>query len=339
MIFNNHMSFFKKKNSIGVDISDRSIEVMEMSDDKKIISYGRVVLEDLVVKDGVILDEEILSKKIIEALKNAKPHPLFDGENKIKAVFNIPESKVFIHQLAVPLGIKRELFRSAVEDQVLKFIPFSPEDISWDAVITGETSKEGENYNSVLYVGALNKVIDGYLSVAEKSNLEIVAIELESVALAHSLLFKKEDPLISSVIVDIGSRTTIVSIFNKNNSLMFSVNIPIAGDAGRDVLAEKLSVGKEEAERLKNTIGFDADDTKVRPILEDVFKNILVEVKEMIKYFESNSKEVVGRVVLAGGTVLIPGIEKYFSTNISIPVSVGDPIKNIKNADIINNVS
>src|SRR3989338_4619143 len=95
--------------AVGVDIADRSVEVVELTQrggGARITALGRVALPAGVMERGVIKDRPALAAALREALRGAET----DGRRKKKSsginprqiVFGLPDSQVYIHSFARP---------------------------------------------------------------------------------------------------------------------------------------------------------------------------------------------------------------------------------------------
>lgn len=64
---------------------------------------------------------------------------------------------------------------------------------------------------------------------------------------------------------------------------------------------------------------------------EQVLSDITSELKRSLLYYENQMDgEPTNRILLAGGTALLPGIRRYFEQNLEIPVHIMQPLERIK---------
>jgi Tfp pilus assembly PilM family ATPase len=88
--------FSKKIKSVGLNISDYSIKIVELKRKGKeylLSSKSLVLLEKGVVDKGVILDKEKLKTSLNKAFSEASPAPI----KKKDIIFLVPENLVFTH--------------------------------------------------------------------------------------------------------------------------------------------------------------------------------------------------------------------------------------------------
>lgn len=317
--------FFHKPLAVGIDISDHSIEVLGLDKDREIFAYSRVLLEEGIVHDGTILKKEELVAQLKKLFANAKPNPLNDQKN-LKAIMSLPESKVFIHYFNVPKHVRGNALKQKVFEESSKIIPIDPKQVVWDYTTSSEKEMQ-----RVVYIGTSKETVDAYVAVMNAVGIELLAVDIESLSLSRSLLRAG-----SSMIVDMGARTTNISIFNRDGILAISVTIPLGGAHFTAAVARQLKVGADEAESIKRAFGFDEGKTgnKVFPILQAKFQKIVGEINETIRYFEEKSGESIKEIVLAGGSSLLPEVDAYLSEKLGKKVRIANPREKVKNSQV-----
>jgi len=322
---------FRKKLAIGIDISDYSVEVLRLSKSGEVLAYGRVILEEGVVQDGKILKKEQLAKKLKELFLNTKPRPLDPSHAHLYAVVSLPESKTFIHYLELPLSLRGDELKRRIYEEASKIVPYDTQNIYWD--YTAIPDKESRR---VLFVGAPKEITDEYVEIIRLAGLEPVVLDVESASLGRSLV-KPLSLEASSMVLDIGSRTTNLDIFDSKGLLHLSVTIPVAGSHFTKAIAEELKIGNDEAEKMKRSLGLDdkKKDNKVFSILRESFQKIIKEINAAISYYEEQSGEKIQEIILAGGSALLPKVDEYLAVNLEKKVTIGDPLKQIKGGQVL----
>lgn len=313
----------KLDRSFGMDISDRSIEILELKLGFRlsVLTYARLELESGIVEDGRILDKQKLVAKIKEALASVKPKKI--STNKV--VLSLPESKTFIYSFDIDSSFKKEQLRSEVFKEALKMIPFETQEVYWDflarpSLINGR--------QTILYIGTLKNITAEYIEVCREVGLELTALDLESLSLARAILKTKRH---SSVIVDLGARTTNILLCDQNNLLIMSVTVPIAGDHFTSAIALQLKIATQESEVLKKQWGIKEDPLNpVFSCLKEQMKIVVEEVKKAITFYENKTGDKVEMVYVAGGSSLLPDIDIYFQKELQLTVTLANPVKSIK---------
>jgi len=175
-------------------------------------------------------------------------------------------------------------------------------------------------------------IVDDYLEVFQNVEIKPIALEIESMSLARSLIGNRKETIL---ITDIGARTTNFNVF-ADNKLRLSISIDIAGNKLSRVLGEKLDINFQEAENLKKEIGLDPEqkEGKVFLILQKEIQEIIAEIKKIEDYFQNKTGKKIEKVILAGGSTALPHLTDYLAENLEKPVSIGDPWEKI-NTDIL----
>jgi len=313
--------FLKKKKCFGLDISDHSIEAVLLSEKKDQITltgWSRVILKSGIVKDGLVIDAEKLAAKIKDLL--AKPRE--GALNGQMVNLNLPESKIFTHIFGFPETFSEKQIGDLIEKEIESVVPLKPDELYWDFKIISRQVKE-----KVVLLAAVEKnIVRGYLEVLKSAGLKPMVFDLESNAIVSALIkdYKKNEAV---MLVDIGARTSIISVFNQSG-IQSTVNIPVAGIEFTQQLSDKLKLSLKEAEIKKRKAGLLTDkkgDKKVLGVIESALEPVVSEISKSVKYFENNNKGKVSRLILTGGSSLLPGLAEFLSAKINLPVEVGQP--------------
>ncbi len=338
---------------IGVDISDHSVEILLLDDDGTIMSHGRSILEDGIIYNGEVLDQKKLSESLKEALRKTKPHPLEIPEHAIKkkvalkkknhkAIISLPESKTYIHLFSFP--DKSNLY-AKIEERIKNTIPFDYEDLYWDFIEIPSKKREVK----VLCVAAQRDIVDSYIYFFKSANVDPVAFDIQGASIGRALLPTKRiregkkkkqirDVMAdgqSRMIIDMGAKTTTLSIFNEEAILVVSVPLPYAGNYFRKKISEGLGITEEEANIIKKEEGFKKDGRAYNIVKENGMK-IVEEINDANNYYQREFGSEVKEIIVAGGTALVPNVVEFLNEKIDgITVKMGDPLKKINDLDLL----
>jgi len=310
---------FQANNAFGLDISDFSIEALQLKryfKGVRVESYGRIKLEKGTVEDGEIFSKKELQKKIEELLENLK----FKGPKLPEVIFSLPESKIFLHIFELPANISAKELPRAIESEVLKTLPIDLSKLYFDFQVISKKVTIQE----ILYVAVEKRIVDDYLEVMDRVGLMPLALDIESASLART--FKSEVPLNGGMmILDIGARSTILTIFDQSAIRVSSI-IKIAGNHFAKTISQKLNISFKEAEKLKRTHGLDEKrgEGRVMFILQNILNDILDKTKNLINFYQVKTNREIRKVLLVGGSSLIPKLISYFATNLNIETKLGD---------------
>jgi cell division protein FtsA len=148
----------------------------------------------------------------------------------------------------------------------------------------------------MIHIGALEQV-------AEKLDLDLLAVAAEPFSVARSVVGDSGDSTLSAVLIDIGGGTTDVAVLNEGGvqgTHMFG----IGGRAFTRNVARELEVGYEEAEKLKVGLSDGSAPTKQ---IENIEKALMKTVKvwrsgiELALEEYDNLDHVPHNIMLCGG--------------------------------------
>lgn len=309
--------FSSNNKSIGIDISDHTIEVVELLKNKggfKVLNLGRVELPNGIVERGEIKDEEKLIIFVRKALSDAKPNPIIAD----MVVFGLPESKVYTHTF-MGRNSDDESFNQAVLEEVGSNVPISSDDL----LFSYKVLSKGKDGDEVLIVATSNSFVVGWKEFFEKLNIEVEIFDIESLALFRGLFGTEVEKTIC--LVDFGFSTTQVSIFDRNG-LQYSYLSPIAGGAITREISKVSGKSEEDAEQLKRNVVLSEKGGDVSPIIKKVLDELILDIKKNFSFFEERTGKIIEELVFVGGSSLLSGIDEYLKSKFEVDVSIGGPL-------------
>jgi type IV pilus assembly protein PilM len=329
---------FSKNSFLGIDIGTSSIKIVEVK-----MSGGKPILSNYAWMNlsGPEMDNKMASfdTVMLEHLKRM----LKEGDFKSKKAFvSLPSFGGLVTLIEFPAMDEKD-FEQAIRFEAHKYIPTSMDDIvlSWDIVgkksanksllrkadevETAGGQKEAEEKIQVLLVAAPKSRVAKYEQLVKKSGLDVGSIEIESFAIARSLVGNDQG---NFIVVDIGSRVCNIILIEKG---IVKVNRNIDA-GGRDItraIARSMSVDEERAEKLKvsGKEFLNRESGITFPVLDMVGK----EVERVLgAYYKNEAGKKIDAVILSGGTAALGGLEKYFSDLLKARVITGDPLSRVE---------
>jgi type IV pilus assembly protein PilM len=249
------------------------------------------------------------------------------GINNDKVVFAIPESSVFTRLLELP-NIKEDELEGAVYYQAKQLLPIPIEDVQMSYLPLGHN--DAKNAHDVLFVAAPTKIVDIYKMVADYADLDLLAIETESIAVGRAVYksMKHKD----CIILDFGAQSTDMSIMSDGN-LVFSQSIAIGSDSLTQALVNQYNFDYAQAEQYKRNYGLiqTAVKGKIFETLKPIVDMIFTEVKRGIEFYKSHTLQPApSLIILSGDGALLPGLDSYITQDLSIKSELADPWKGIE---------
>ncbi|MFA6295981.1 MAG: type IV pilus assembly protein PilM [Patescibacteria group bacterium] len=324
------MSFFSKK-YFGIDIYDNSIKIMELSGNSisaNLATYSSLDLQPDIVKNGQVINQNLLTQAIKQALSNAKPKKI----SNVNCIFALPESKLILTHIRIPKSTDPKNFSKTILEKVQETIPFQAKDLYFDYKIV-LTYKD---YYEILFTGVQKGILDEFITSLQQAGLKVSIVDFESACLIRSLIANcnMND---AYAIIDIGGRTTIATIYDFCN-IRFSDNMPIAGNEFTQAIISKWNLSFQEAEEFKKTYGLDpmVEEGKVMLVLQEPMQELINSIKKDINFYQGKTGRKISKIILCGGSSDMPKIVDYFYKNLNIKTELGNPFLKIKTNEQIS---
>ncbi|SRR6056297_590169 len=307
------MNLFRKgkKYPLGIDISDVSLKMVQLSKDRKgkiglkAINDTDLPLETIV--NGEIKDEDTVvknMKKLVSKSKLSKP-----DSNRVVA--SLPESKTFIKLIRIKDTTNK--LEDIIETEMEKHIPFSPRDVYYNWQII-EDRKE---HRLVLIGVSPKNIVEQYYNVFSQAGLIVEALEIEPVALCRAVL-EEETPIFEDargknyIIIDVGfSHSTI--IFYSQNTILFTTETQLSGEKITRELSEKLNVSRSKAEKYKTSLSKkNKDYKKIIEIIQGNLEELNIKLGRAVDFYYDNFSDrgPLESVILVGGGAYTQGLQE-----------------------------
>jgi len=336
MVWNPLQLLFSKK-YLGIDIGTSFIKIVEISKfghRKRLENYGELSSEALYEKPFRTFERNSLflsSKDISRAIRAIME------EAKIKthqAVFSIPDFSTFYTTFDLP-QMSREELEQAVRYEARQHVPLPLGEVTLDWQLIKGKPGQRETKIKILLVAVPNEIINQYRKIIQLSKLKLVALEAEVFGLIRALA--DEDEKRPVAIIDIGAQSTTCNIVDKK-ILVSSYSFDMSGNDLTKIIAKSLNVNYQEAEDLKNKYGLlSGKELDIGQILLPLVDVILGETNKNFNNFYQTGGEEIKKIILAGGTALLPGLKEYFTRNLKAETEVAYPFTDIFFPPILEN--
>ncbi|MFH1129387.1 MAG: type IV pilus assembly protein PilM [Patescibacteria group bacterium] len=323
---------YKNLQAFGLDISDSSIKIAQLKKSGngfKLISHNRVSIPSGIIKEGEIeKDQELvdLIKKTIKEIKGKKLKSNY-------AICSLPEQHSFIKIIQMPKMTMAEL-ESAIKWEAEANIPFPLNEVYMDWQIIKQ--EDNIDHFDILINAVPKKIIDKYLEVLRKADIEPIVFETESIASIRSLI-KNEFANKPVLIIDLGFNRTSFNVFS-DHSIRFTSSIPVSNNQMIQEISKQMGISWDDAKVLKFKIGLnkEKDKGKIFNILLSILTKLAENIKDCVSFYEQhddeheeNCPDKVSKIILCGGGANLFGIAEYLSLWLKLPVVLGNPWINI----------
>jgi len=308
-------------NYLGVDIGNTGIKVVELKKEKgkiKLVNYGfseHKKHNSIDWQKNINLAAELFIKILSDSGIHAKD-----------AVSALPTFSVFSSILNLQNADKKDI-SSAVHWEAKKVIPLPLEEmiLDWRPLDETQQDKDKKSKNmKVLLTGAPKVLVKKYTEIFKLAEINLLSLETETFSLIRSLLGGDKTTI---MLVEIGASTTDVSIID-NNIPTLSRSIDVGGLAITEALSKKMNIDLVQAEQFKYDLAMSSlksEGAEVPAIIVDIISPIINEIKYAINLFQNKNGKMTEKIVLSGGSALLPNICGYLSKILDKKVIIGDP--------------
>jgi type IV pilus assembly protein PilM len=259
---------------------------------------------------------------------------------RARAVINLYGKPPLVRYLLLPVMPKDEL-REAVKWEAKKKMTALPlEDISVDYIIAGEQEERGgvRRYEVIL-VAAEKHAVQEAVREIQRAGPRVEAMDVSPLSLINAVRLNHPRAIRGGLVfIDIGAGRTEINIA-KQGILRFTRTVQMGGNNFNAALQKELQLDYEEAEEVKRERGLSSDSEYVgisvpqkryMEVMKAAVDRLILEVQRSLDYYRAQYREDAGRkIILMGGTPLMPGFSEYFSAYFDADVEVDNPFSEI----------
>ena len=190
-----------------------------------------------------------------------------------------------------------------------------------------------------MLVVAQKELVNSYLEILKQAGATTEIVDVDTIAsinaLENSISQTKDSQEGGEVValIDSGARTTNISVL-KSGVLMFTRNIPIAGNNITQMIMNVLKQEFEQAEQTKVSeaevsMG-DAGGNEISEVVKTTVEELASEIRRSFDYFKAQSREpLIHRIILSGGSANLKSFNTYLSNELGVDVYMGNPLEGI----------
>lgn len=232
-------------------------------------------------------------------------------------------------------AVGEEKLLQMVEYEVEQNVPFPLDEIVWNYQFIGDATM-GEQ--AAMIVAAKIENVRDVTEGVSAMGLEPEVVDVAPMALYNCLKFNEPSLDGCTILLDIGSRATNL-IFIEDEKI-YSRCIPVAGNVITQEIAKGFGISFEEAEIKKRGGAFvslggtyaveDPDAERMSKIVRNVATRLHAEISRSINFYRSQQEGgQPGRLILTGGSSVIPHLDTFFREKLHVEVSFLNPFTNV----------
>ena len=291
----------------------------------QLLNYGAGALGNNPDQEGGIAPDLGMQMRAVMRERGIRPAPL---------MISLSGQMVFPRFVKLP-AVSEDKLQQMVQYEVEQNVPFPLDEIVWNYQFLGDASS-GEQAAMIVAakVDSVREVTDSVTA----AKLEPDLVDVAPMALYNCLKYNYPDLDGCTVLLDIGARSTNL-IFVEDEKI-YSRCIPVAGNAITSEIAKVFEISFAEAERLKAERAFvslggvyqaeDEIDEKISKIVRNVVTRLHAEISRSINFYRSQQGgSVPTRIILTGGSAVIPQLDYFFREKLQVEVEVLNPFNNL----------
>jgi type IV pilus assembly protein PilM len=330
-------AFGGSNSAVGVDIGNSAVKIVQLKKTPAgidLINYGMMPLPPNAVADGSVSDPGVVSSTIKEILKSKKI--------KVERSFaSISGQNVIMRFTKLPIMSPEEL-EQTVRIEAEQYVPYAIDEVSITHAVLKTTDEEedGGGKYLILLVVAQKEFVNSYTDVLSSSGIKPEMVDVDTIAainaLENSFMQTTDSQEGGEVvaIIDCGARTTSISIL-KSGVLMFTRNIPKAGNDITKRIADTLNYETDQAESVKasedcSVVIGDAPGNEIGEIIRPEIEDLATEIRMSFDYFKAQSREpIIHRIILSGGSANLKNFNTFLMNELGVEVDAANPLEGI----------
>ncbi|MBW2386120.1 MAG: type IV pilus assembly protein PilM [Deltaproteobacteria bacterium] len=318
---------FGKKSVVGLDIGSNSVKAVEIvlkGKDKgfELKSLGIAPMPAEAIVQGAFLNSSAIVETIQEAIQS--------GRIKSKEVAAaVAGHSVIVKKVSLPTMTREEL-EDQIQWEAEQYIPFDVNEVNLDFQILG--TSEGEGQMDVLLVAAKKDLIDDYVQVITEAGLTPVGVDVASFAVenAYEINYEAEQERVFAL-VNVGAQVVNINVV-QDGIPAFTRDITTGGNQYTEEIQKALSIGFDEAERLK--LGGNASEQsqevvpqEVEQAIRGVTDTVVGEISRSLDFFTATAADShISKVYLCGGGAKVAGFLNTFQERTGFEIEFLNPL-------------
>jgi type IV pilus assembly protein PilM len=318
--------FYKDKPVFGFDIGRSSLKVMQIDQSNKknrIIGYGTTSFDSSAIKQGVIVDHEIITKSAYELLTNN----LVGNITTKRVAVSLPNEYSFSRVLTLPKMNEKDL-KAAVQAEVDQSIPLNSDELYYDFSVAG-TLKDGGL--EVQIVATPRSIVDSYIGMFDALGLEIAIVESNITAMTRVVVHSEAHD-VNTLIVDIGSTACDISIYD-GSAIRATGTVDCSSERLTQNIADTLGISLQQAHSIKTRYGLEVSkkQEKIIKAAESELNKLISEIRKVMRYFtdRDSSTGPIGQIIILGGGANLPGLASYITNKTRVATRLCAPWNNL----------
>ncbi|MHA3027008.1 type IV pilus assembly protein PilM [Chromohalobacter israelensis] len=328
---------FKKsqKGLVGVDITSATVKLIELESSgagHRIASCAVRPLHEGAVVERRIRDLDEVANTLTRAVEHARPHSR-------RAVAAVPASAAITKTLTYPASLTDDEVEARIQLESERHIPFPLNEVAFDFQRLGLNARYPDQQD-ILLVACRLQDVDRLADVLRRAGLEPAAVDVETFAMeraAGELLLgqaasQPDDECVA--LVDIGANMNAFHVLIDGRIAYTRDNV-LGGRHLTEEIRKRYGLSLEEAGLAKKRGGL-PEDYELE-VLTPYIDMLIQQVGRSLQlYYTSGKPRDIQRLVLAGGSSVIPGLRERLAAQSGLEVVMANPFSRMRVASRVD---
>ena len=313
-------------NVLGIDIGSYAAKIIMLGGIKgnraSLIGMGMAQVPTELVLNW---EEEPAPAKtaISQAMKNLVAKTKLSGKYVSTSVSG---DSIVVKKITMPIMSPAEL-KTAIIGEAEQYIPFSISEVNLSYHVLDTIHDEGQM--TVLLVAARKKVVQNYMEAMAVAKLRPAVIDVDGLALCNAYEFTHPGNTDDAVLVDIGANLINTIVLNRGIPMI----IKDEQGGGRYLtheLAMVIDTDLDQAEAIKFGSEAPPNPGEAAEVVDRISANWIAAVERVMDAARAeNALYRPKKIMLSGGSSLIPGLTDEFQKYFNLPTELFNPLLNI----------
>lgn len=307
---------------IGLDLGSTAIKLVQLRTGRHglaLENFGVAAVPAGAIVGGMVQQPAL----VVAALRELTARIGLRGTEVALAVSG---NGVIIKRISVP-QLEPDAFARQIEWEARQLVaPPARDDVLIDHTRLRQNPMTGEV--EVLLVAAKKDTVQQHLRVVEEAGLRPVVVDATAFALQNCV--EAGQGFASSetfAVVNVGAAASTISIIAEGMPA-YGRDISSGGNLYSEAL-RGLGLAAEDIERCKR--GGEAAGRETLPRMVQVSEAIAAEIQRSLDFFRGAvAEEPLSRIVLCGGSALVPSLGRALAERSQLPVTLLDPFARVK---------
>ncbi|MBZ9540163.1 type IV pilus assembly protein PilM [Modicisalibacter tunisiensis] len=311
------------KGLIGIDITSATVKLLELRPGRQHFRVDSYAVRPLA--EGAVVERRIRRMEdVVEAIKRAVDHA---QPHSRRVAVAVPASAAITKTLTLPASLSDDEIEARIQLESDKHIPFPFNEVAFDFQRLGLNERFGDQQD-VLLVACRQQDVGQLTEAVMQAGLEPAAVDVETFAmerafgeLRHQLPAVDEEPAVA--LVDIGANMNAFHVL-RGDRIIFSRDTVFGGRQLTEAIRGRYGLSFEEAGLAKKRGGLPEDyqGEVLTPFIETLIQQI---GRSLQLYYTAGRHPAVSRLILAGGSSVIPGLRERLAEDSGLTIEVANP--------------